>query len=54
VLLKVVLLAYARGIVTSRGIEAPGRQIVLFMAISGDSVPLYSTLATFVSSLGDA
>jgi len=54
VLLKVVLLAYSRGIVTSRGIEAACRDNVLFMAISGDSAPHYSTLATFVSSLGDA
>ena len=54
VLLKIVLLAYSRGIASSRGMEAACRQIVLFMAISGDSVPHYSTLATFVSGLGEA
>jgi transposase len=54
VLLKIVLLAYSRGIVSSRGMEAACREVVLFMAISGDSVPHYSTLATFVSSLGEA
>jgi transposase len=54
VLLKIVLLAYSRGIVSSRGMEATCRHNVLFMAICGDSVPHYSTLATFVSSLGEA
>lgn len=54
VLLKIVLLAYSRGIVSSRGMEAACRDNVLFMAISGDSAPHYSTLASFVSSLGQA
>src|SRR5512145_1546434 len=54
VLLKIVLLAYSRGIVSSRGMEAACRDNVLFMAISGDSASHYSTLASFVSSLGQA
>src|SRR3954453_13096834 len=54
ILLKIVLLAYAHGIVSSRGMEWACRNIVLFMALSGDSQPHYSTLATFVSSLGEA
>jgi transposase len=54
VLLKIVLLAYAHGIVSSRGMEWACRNIVQFMALSGDSQPHYSTLASFVSSLGDA
>jgi hypothetical protein len=49
-----VLLAYARGIVSSRGMQAACRDVVQFIAISGDSEPHYSTLATFVSSLGQA
>ena len=53
-LLKIVLLAYSRGIVSSRGMEAACRHNVQFMAISGDTQPHYSTLATFVSGLGDA
>jgi transposase len=53
VLLKIVLLAYSHGIVSSRGMEWACRNIVQFMAISGDSQPDYSTLATFVSGLGD-
>jgi len=48
------LLAYAHGIVSSRGIEAACRTNVQFMAIGGDTQPHYSTLATFVSGLGEA
>lgn len=37
VMLKIVLLAYSRGLVTSRKIERDCRENVLFMAIGGDS-----------------
>jgi transposase len=37
VLLKVVLLAYSRGLISSRAIERACRENVLFMAISGDT-----------------
>jgi transposase len=53
VLLKIVLLAYSRGIVGSRRIEAACRENVLFMAISGDSAPHFTTVADFVSNLGE-
>ena len=53
-LLKLILLAYSHGIVSSRGIEAACRTNVQFMAIGGDAQPHYSTLAKFVSSLGEA
>lgn len=53
ILLKIVLLAYARGIVSSRGMEAACRDNVQFMALSGDAQPDHSTLARFVSELGD-
>ena len=53
VLIKIVLLAYSRGIVGSRKIEAACRQNVLFMAVSGDSQPHFTTLAAFVSDLGE-
>lgn len=49
VLLKVVLLAYSKGIVRSRQIEALCRQNALFNAISGDSQPHFTTIARFVS-----
>lgn len=54
VLLKIVLLAYRKGIGSSRAMEAAGRQHVLFMAISGDSQPHFTTLAEFISTSGEA
>lgn len=53
VMLKIVLLAYSRGLNTSRKIEAACRQNVLFMAISGDSQPSYTHIAKFVRELGE-
>lgn len=53
VLLKIVLLAYSRGIVSSRKMEAACRDNVLFIAVSGDSQPHFTTLAAFVAELGD-
>jgi transposase len=53
VLLKIVLLAYSRGIVGSRRIETACRENVLFMAISGDTQPHFTTLAAFISEMGD-
>ena len=53
VLLKIVLLAYSRGIISSRQMEAACRDHVLFMAVSGDSQPHFTTLAQFVSSMGE-
>lgn len=53
VMLKIVLLAYSRGLNTSRRIEAACRQNVLFMAISGDSQPSYTHIAKFVRELGE-
>jgi len=52
-LLKVVLFAYSQGIVSSRGIERACREHVTFIALSGDSAPHFTTLAGFVSTLGD-
>jgi transposase len=52
-LLKVVLFAYSRGIVSSRGIERACREQVTFIALSGDSAPHFTTFAHFVSTLGD-
>ncbi len=52
VLLKIVLLGYSRGLVSSRSIAAACRHNVLFMAVSGDSCPHFTTLADFVATLG--
>jgi transposase len=51
VLLKIVLLAYARGIFTSRKIERACKENVVFMALSCGQEPDHSTIAPFVSSL---
>ena len=53
VLLKIVLLAYSRGMVSSRAIERACAENVLFMAISGDTQPAYTTIAAFVRGLSD-
>jgi len=52
-LLKVVLFAYAQGIVSSRGIAAACREHVTFIALCGDNAPHFTTIANFVSTLGD-
>jgi transposase len=52
-LLKVVLLAYSRGIVSSRAIERACREHVTFVALSGDTCPHFTTIAAFISGLGD-
>ena len=43
VLIKIILLAYSRGIISSRKIEAACRENVLFIAVSGDSRPHFHT-----------
>jgi transposase len=50
-LLKVILFAYSRGMITSRQIERACRENILFMALSGGYRPDHSTLAHFVSSM---
>jgi transposase len=51
VLLKIVLLAYSRGLISSRSIERACRENVLFMALSGDSAPQFTTIAKFIREL---
>jgi len=53
VLLKVVLLAYSRGMITSRKIERACRENVTFMALACGQVPDHSTIAAFISSMKD-
>jgi len=50
-LLKIILLAYARGIVHSRKIERECKKNVTFMALSCGQEPDHSTIAAFVSSM---
>ena len=53
-LIKIILLAYSRGIISSRKMERACLENVLFMAVSGDSHPHFTTLAAFVSEMGDS
>lgn len=53
VLLKIVLLAYSRGFISSRKIERACRENVTFMALSCGQYPDHSTIAAFVSSMHD-
>lgn len=53
VLLKIVLVAYAHGVISSRGIERLCQEHVTFIALSGDQAPHFTTIAEFVSRLGD-
>ena len=51
VLLKVILLAYSRGITGSRRIERACRENILFMALSGGHQPDHATLAAFITAM---
>jgi transposase/IS5 family transposase len=53
VMLKVVLLGYSQGLISSRAIERACQHNVVFIAIGGDSQPSHSHIAKFVSSLGE-
>jgi transposase len=53
ILLKVVLLGYSRGLISSRQIERACCENVTFMALSGNQRPDHSTIAAFVSSMKD-
>jgi len=50
ILLKVVLLAYSHGVTSSRKIAGMCEDNVVFMAISADSRPHFTTIADFISS----
>jgi transposase len=52
-LLRVVLFAYARGLVSSRAIARACEEHVTFIALSGDARPHFTTIAHFISTLGD-
>ena len=51
ILLKIVLFAYSHGITSSRKIEASCRNNILFKALSADTVPHFTTIAEFISSM---
>jgi transposase len=51
VLLKIILYAYSRGIVSSRSIARCCEENIIFMALSADTRPHFTTIADFVSSI---
>ena len=51
VLLKVILLAYARGMISSRQIERACQENIIFIALSYGYAPDHSTIASFISSM---
>lgn len=53
ILIKIILLAYSKGLNTSRKIEELCKTNILFMAISGNAKPDHSTIASFISSMKD-
>ena len=53
VMLKIVLLGYSRGLISSRAIEKACEQNIMFMAMSGDVRPSYTHIAKFVRGLKD-
>ncbi len=52
-LLKVVLLGYARGMLSSRKLEAACKQNIIFMALTCGQQPDHSKIAAFVSGMGE-
>jgi transposase len=50
ILLKIVLYAYSKGITSSRKIADCCNENVIFMALSADTRPHYTTIADFISS----
>jgi len=51
IVLKIILYAYSRGIVSSRKIAQCCEENIIFMALSADTRPHFTTIAGFISSL---
>ena len=51
ILLKIILFAYSRGILGSRKIAQACCENVTFMALSADSRPHFTTIASFISTM---
>ena len=51
ILLKIILYAYSRGIVSSRRIAQACEENIIFMALSCDTKPHFTTIADFVSTM---
>jgi transposase len=53
ILLKIIIYAYSRGITSSRKIAQCCRENVIFMALSADTQPHFTTIAEFISTLDE-
>lgn len=51
ILLKIILYAYSKGIVSSRGIEQLCKENIVCIALSADTRPHFTTIADFISSM---
>lgn len=51
IMLKIVLYAYSRGIVSSRKIARCCQENIIFMALSADTRPHFTTIADFVAAM---
>jgi transposase len=51
VMLKIILLAYSKGIISSRKIEAACKENILFMALSCQQCPDHSKISEFISTM---
>ena len=54
ILLKIVLFAYSRGIISSRKIARACHENMVFAALSANTKPHFTTIANFVSSMDKA
>lgn len=53
IMLKIVLLSYSRGIISSRAIMEACRENIVFRALSADSMPDFTTIASFIRNMKD-
>lgn len=51
ILLKIVLFAYSRGVVSSRRIAQACEENIIFMALSADTRPHFTTIADFIAGM---
>ncbi|MEZ8188268.1 transposase, partial [Shewanella sp. 5S214] len=51
VMLKIILLGYAHGLISSRRIAKACENNILFMSVSGDVQPHYTSIASFVAKM---
>ncbi|MEK7856784.1 MAG: transposase, partial [Acidobacteriota bacterium] len=51
ILLKIILVGYSRGLITSRDIATACEENIVFMALAGEAKPDFTTIARFISSM---